>query len=153
MSTTNLDTNSTVSSSSTEDTESTHTQSGFVSPPIRASFTIDNLANNHQSNHLTANPLNAHQRNPHTAFRKCRSFIHLSKCTDRAQTSLIDSGNSDRVKKSASTPTAIYMAIKQEHHFLVYRIFNRCKVNVILILFCFVVPIKKDHTHTSTGQF
>lgn len=136
---------STVSSSSSDDTESTQTQSGFVSPPpppIRNSITFDNLTEqtfvaattvaavaatiNTNPNLPQAYPLNMHQ-----PFRKCRSYVHLTKVPDRIQSSLIDPGHCDRLQKSASTPTAIYMAIKQEHRFLVHRIFNRCKVILI----------------------
>lgn len=136
MSKTILDMSSVSSSISSDETESTNTQLGNLatpSPPIQNSTTFNNLAkpltttaaNLPQSHQTNANP------NTHTPFRKCRSFIHLTKPSDRVQSSLIDSGNCDRLRKSASTPNAIYMAIKQEHRFLVHRIFNRCKVILI----------------------
>lgn len=125
-----------VSSSSSDDTESTqNTQCAPVSPLPHIqinSTTFINLANPLAS---TAHPSHEHQSNTHTPFRKCRSFIHLSKASDRVQSSLADSGNCDRLRKSASTPNAIFMAIKQEHHLLVHRIFNRCKVILIFVLF------------------
>lgn len=118
-----------ISSCSSEDTESTHTQSGFVSspPPIRNSNTFDNSINvTNQMPDLL---------NTQSSFRKCQSFIHLSKTSEKTQSSLIDiehCGNCNRLRKTASTPNAIYMAIKQDHQLLVHRIFNRCKVNFII---------------------
>lgn len=139
MTKTILHINSIVSSSSSEDTESTHTQCGLVSPPIRNSNSFNHLINvNHSTPSSASNQ--AHRLNAHLSFRKCRSFIHLTKSTEKLQTSLIDSeshGNCDRLRKTASNPTAIYMAIKQEHHLLVHRIFKRCKVNFNLcVMLC-----------------
>lgn len=131
------------SSNSSDDTDSTQTQCSIVLPPIRNSNTFDNLVNKNRINNFTSatatvptvataaqDPRQLHTQSP---FRKCQSFIHLSKTSDRLQSSLIDcSGNCDRLRKATSTPTAIYMAyIKQEPHLFVHRIFNRCKVNLI----------------------
>lgn len=123
-----LHNSSTISSSSSEDTASTHTQ--CVSPPIRNSNSFNNLTN---VNHLAASNASnqVHLLNTQSSFRKCQSFIHLTKATEKLQTSLIDTehcGDCDRLRKTTSNSTAIYMAIKQEHHLLVHRIFNRCKV-------------------------
>lgn len=130
-------------SSSSEDTESTHTQSGLVSPPVRNSNSFNHLIN---ENHSTlSNASNqAHRLNAQSSFRKCRSFIHLTKATEKLQTSLIDTeayDNCDRLRKTVSNPTAIYMAIKQEHHLLVHRIFKRCKVNFNLCVNALFVAI------------
>ncbi|XP_031631780.1 hippocampus abundant transcript 1 protein isoform X3 [Contarinia nasturtii] len=146
MSMTNTMLHMSTSCSSSDDTNSTQTQSGFVSPPIRNSITFDNFAKKHNNvtNHLTAatvtavNPSNQQlntqsiaQSSSSSTFRKCRSFIHLTNMTTtgKCQSSLInDTEHCDRLRKTASTPNAIYMAIKQEHHlFMVHRIFNRCK--------------------------
>lgn len=152
---------STASSCSSEDTDSTQTQSGLVSPtppqPLSSpslSTDVDNLATNCHTNHsivsnattqihINLNRNNIHNNKHHhqalnqpiSSFRKCKSYVHLTKATEKLQTSLIDcTEHSERLRKTASTPNAIYMAIKQEHHFLLmHRIFNRCKV--ILILF------------------
>ncbi|XP_055325342.1 hippocampus abundant transcript 1 protein isoform X2 [Sitodiplosis mosellana] len=142
---------STASNCSSEDTDSTQTRSGLVSPSpqppsFRNSSTFDDLATNSLTKHSIAsnastqinininqinnNDNHHHQLNaPLSSFRKCQSFIHLTKATDKLQTSLIDcTEQSVRLRKTASTPSAIYMAIKQEHHLLlVRRIFNRCK--------------------------
>lgn len=136
----------TSTSCSSSDTDSTQTQSGLVSPPIRNSITFDNLTKKHknQTNYMTAatvaavNPSNQQlntQSNTQSSsttsstFRKCRSFIHLT-TAGKCQSSLFtDTEQCNRLRKTASTPNAIYMAIKQEHHLLVHRIFNRCKVN------------------------
>lgn len=138
-------------SNSSDDTDSTQTQCSVVLPPIRNSNTFDSLVEKNRLNHSAANDTadvaaaataaaiaaavatgQDHQLNSETTFRKCQSFIHLSKASDKFQSSLIDSsGNCDRLRKATSTPTAIYMAIKQEHHLYVHRIFNRCKVNLI----------------------
>lgn len=133
---------------SSDDTDSTQTQCSVVLPPIQNSNTFDSLVEKNRINQLAANDTvdvaaasaiatvaaaaQDHQLNSETTFRKCQSFIHLSKASDKFQSSLIDSsGNCDRLRKATSTPTAIYMAIKQDHHLYVHRIFNRCKVNLI----------------------
>lgn len=157
---------STASSCSSEETDSTQTQSGLVTPtpPPQPSPSLstdaDNLATNGQTNHsiisnattqthIHSNRNNIHNNNHHqqlnrpiSSFRKCQSYVHLTKATEKLQTSLIDcTEHSERLRKTASTPNAIYMAIKQEHHFLLmHRIFKRCKVILILFdsILCFV---------------
>lgn len=120
------------STDGTDGTESTHTQSGLVSPPMRNSITVGNLANIHRWPAKSfANK--SHARHTHKPFRKCQSFIHLSKLSsDRVHSSLINrestANNDHLLDKSSSSPSAIYTAIKQEHRYFVYRIFTRCKV-------------------------
>lgn len=143
-----LDITNNANSNSSDDTDSTQTQcSSVVLPPIRNSNTFDSLVERNRINHLSTAAVGSgaatqdhhyhhhhhhHQLNKQSTFRKCQSFIHLSKTSDRVHSSLTDtSGNCDRLRKASSTPTAIYMAIKQEQDLLVHRIFRRCKVNLI----------------------
>lgn len=135
------DSNSTTSSSnvrsnSTDGTESTHTQTGLISPPMRNSITIGNFANIHRCwpTKSYANKSVSHAKHTHKPFRKCQSYVHLSNVTsDRVHSSLINhesTTNNDHLllDKSLSSPSTIYTAIKQEHRYFVYRIFSRCKV-------------------------
>lgn len=135
---------STVSSSSSDDTDSTQTQCESL-PPIRNSCTFDHLPINH---HQTIN-LQTHQLNESdvitdstvtstttstSSFRKCKSFVQLTTATGKLQNSIVDSdfcGNCEHPRKltTAATTAAVFMAIKPDQHFFIYRIFNRCKVN------------------------
>lgn len=125
-------------SNSTDGTESTHTQTGLVSPkPMRNSITVGNLANIHRW------PAKSFANKSHKPFRKCQSFVHLSKISsDRVHSSLINhrhgstANNDHLLHKSSSSPSAIYTAIKQEHRYFVYRIFSRCKVVLCFVDLC-----------------
>lgn len=135
--------NSSSNINSTDDTESTHIECDAISPPIRNSFTVENLMNFRRwpVKSFATKPSVSHAK-LHTPkpFRKCKSFIHLTKnSSDRVHSALIDHrsmANSDHLfNKSSSTPS-IYTAIKPEHRFLVHRIFNRCKV--VMFRCCYV---------------
>lgn len=114
----------------TDGTESTHTQSDLISPAMRSSITIGNFTNIHR---CWPTKSVSHAKYTHKPFRKCQSFVHLSKTSsDRVQSSLINhestTNNDHLIHKSSSSASAIYTTIKQEHRYLVYRIFSRCKV-------------------------
>lgn len=127
-------------SNSTNGTDSTHTQSDPVSPPpIQCSVTVENLANIRRWPAKTlTNKSVSHTQHTHKPFRKCQSFIHLSKISsERVHSALIKhesiAKNDQLLDKSSSSssslsPSAIYTTIKQEHRYFVYRIFSRCKV-------------------------
>lgn len=119
----------------TDGTESTHTQSDLVSPSMRNSITIGNFTNIHRCwpTKSFATKSVSHAKYTHKPFRKCQSFVHLSKMSSGGvHSSLINhesaTNNDHLLHKSASSASAIYTTIKQEHRYFVYRIFSRCKV-------------------------
>lgn len=119
----------------TDGTESTYTESDLISPSLRNSITIGNFANIHRcwpTKSFAAKSV-SHTKYTHKPFRKCQSFVQLSKMSsDRVHSSLINhestTNNDHLLHKSSSSASAIYTTIKQEHRYLVYRIFSRCKV-------------------------
>lgn len=118
---------SSVSSSSSNDTDSTQTQSDAL-PPIRNCCTFDHLPKNHQLNESDVNRVAGQLTYP---FRKCKSFVQLDTGTGKLKNSLIVSdycGNCDYSHRAASAPSTVYMAIKLDHQFSIQRIFSRCKV-------------------------
>lgn len=116
-------------------TESTHTQPNVISSTMRNSITVGNFTNIHRcwpTKSFAARSA-SHTKYTHKPFRKCQSFVHLSKTSsDRVHSSLINhastTNNDHLLHKSSSTASAIYTTIKQEHRYFVYRIFSRCKV-------------------------
>lgn len=128
---------SNIPSNSIDGTESTHTETCLISqPPMRNSITIGNFTNIHRCwpTKSFTNKSVSHAKHTHKPFRKCQSYVHLSKTTSGSvHSSLINhesTTNNDHLllNKSSSSPGAIYTAIKQEHRYFVYRIFSRCKV-------------------------
>lgn len=154
MSNTNSMASSSSKKNSIDGTGSAHTQSDLVSPPIQNNSTfniVEHFANNRRWSavkSLTHNKQTvSHAKHTHKPFRKCQSFVHLSKISsDRVHNSLINhhetmSNTVHLLNKSSSSPCAIYTAIKQEHRYFAYRIFSRCKVVflwLLLLLLCFV---------------
>lgn len=129
--------NSTTSNSSSENTDSTLIQSGFVSSPIRKCNTFDNLTEKNMLTVMSNVTNQPHEMTKQSSFRKCQSFIHLSNGTEKIQSSLIDiEHSSDHIRKTISTPNAIYLAIKPELRLSMHRIVNRRKV-ILILLFCF----------------
>lgn len=133
----------------TTESGSTHTQTGLISPrPMRNSITIGNFANIHRcwptatKSFTNKSISHAKYTTTHKPFRKCQSFVHLSKLSsERVHSSLINhetttTTNNDHLllnkSSSSASAAAIYTAIKQEHRYFVYRIFSRCKVVCLL---------------------
>lgn len=103
-----------------------------------------------------------------SSFRKCQSCVYLSATTttDKLQNVVIDNPNycggtcthhhrntiqipiaSSAITFTIPTPTVVYMAVKQDQHFVAYlrRIFNRWKV----ISICFVSLVTRSFSFRS----